>query len=181
MILMADEIWKPVVGYEGRYEISDLGRLRSVSRYVPSGFQNLPDGMRRVTGRILKTRIRRRYPAVGLWSHELKKTDFAVASLVMLTFVGPRPDGMQVCHQNGNRDDPRLINLRYDTPKGNAADKTRHGTDSAGEKNAAAKLRREDADQIRMMRGMVRQRDIGVLFGISQAQVSKIMLGDRWK
>jgi hypothetical protein len=47
----------------------------------------------------------------------------------MAAHVGPRPDGMQVCHNNGLRTDNRLSNLRYDTASGNMRDRILHGTD----------------------------------------------------
>lgn len=52
---------------------------------------------------------------------------YSVHRLVLLTFVGPCPEGHQACHYDGDRQNNALCNLRYDTPKANAADKRRHG------------------------------------------------------
>jgi hypothetical protein len=51
-----------------------------------------------------------------------------VHSLVILAFVGPRPDGEQVRHLNGNPADNRLTNLAYGTQSQNQQDSLRHGT-----------------------------------------------------
>ena len=53
-----------------------------------------------------------------------------VHALMALTFIGPRPPGLQVCHNNGDGFDNRLTNLRYDTPSANNLDQVRHGTHS---------------------------------------------------
>lgn len=57
----------------------------------------------------------------------LRGKKYRVHRLVMATFVGPCPEGHQVCHYDGNRQNNSLSNLRYDTSKANAADKRRHG------------------------------------------------------
>ncbi len=64
---------------------------------------------------------------IGLDGKTIKRYDTKhVHVLVMLTFVGPRPSGYEVCHNNGKRADNRLSNLRYDTPRGNCEDRERH-------------------------------------------------------
>lgn len=118
------ERWRPIPGREG-YEVSDLGRVRSLDRWIVAA-----DGKRRFfRGRILKTRP---FPRTGHRMVSLKAgsvgTSFRVHVLVMLAFVGPRPDGMQTCHNNGIAHDNRLTNLRYDTASSNVRDSVNHGT-----------------------------------------------------
>ena len=104
------ENWKAVVGYEGLYEVSDQGRVRSLAR----------KGVRQT--RILKaTPNNTGYPVVGLYKHKTRKI-YTVHSLVMGSFVGPRPQGTEVCHANHDKADPRLLNLRYDTHLANMND-----------------------------------------------------------
>jgi len=67
----------------------------------------------------------------------------------MLAFVGPCPDGLEVAHDNGVPNDNRLSNLRYDTHKGNHADRKRHGTNNAGEKNGQATMTTQGVLEIR--------------------------------
>lgn len=113
------EEWKPVVGLEGLYEVSDLGRVRSLPRRVPSG-----TGMRDVPPKILVTPISKTtgYPQITLM-HRTRH----VHSLVMEAFVGPRPEGAEVCHNDGIRANSVLTNLRYDSISENRIDTIRHG------------------------------------------------------
>lgn len=80
------EIWKPIVGCEGRYEVSDQGRVRSV-----------PGGKRK--GKVLTPVRSGRYYRVTPFPHP----PMLIHRLVLETFVGPRPEGMECCHNN---DDP---------------------------------------------------------------------------
>lgn len=119
------ERWLPVPGYDDGYEVSDLGRVRSIDRWVHQS-----NGVRRLfKGKVLRDRP---FPATGHRQVSLKRNSvgetFKVHRLVMMAFVGPRPDGMQVCHNNGIPDDNRLSNLRYDTASANVRDAVRHGT-----------------------------------------------------
>lgn len=109
------ERWIAVPGYEGRYEVSDGGRVRSIIR-APRLKNPSPKGR----GGYVRVRLSDK-SATG------KMTDHLVHRLVMRAFVGPCPDGMVVCHNNGSSDDNRLANLRYDTPAENTRDIIRHG------------------------------------------------------
>jgi hypothetical protein len=103
------ENWKPVLGYEGLYEVSDLGRVRNNK------------------GRILKDRYKTpmRYRCVVL-----RKKQKSISSLVLEAFVSPRPHKMVVRHINGNSQDDRLSNLTWGTQSDNILDKIRHGTNN---------------------------------------------------
>jgi hypothetical protein len=123
------EEWRAVVGYEGYYEVSDHGRVRSIDRVVGQP-GNTP---KRLRGKILKPT-----PSSGKHLHlcvclyrnspERKGETMRVHSLVAAAFIGPRPDGLQVCHNNGDGHDNRASNLRYDTPLANTHDRKLHGT-----------------------------------------------------
>lgn len=120
MAVVVRERWLPVVGYERHYEVSDLGRVRSLDRV---------DRLNRShKGRVLKPGVGHNgYPLVSLWSDGVG-TSRTVHSLVAEAFIGPRPAGKDICHSTGNRNDPRLANLRYDTRAANLEDAKRHGT-----------------------------------------------------
>lgn len=110
------ERWRPVPDWEGLYEVSDLGRVRSVDREVAG-----KRGVCRFKGRPLKLIISPRgYPRVVLSRPGAKRWHVDVHVLVMLAFVGPAPAGMEVCHAHGSDPgDVRLVNLRYDTRSAN--------------------------------------------------------------
>ena len=119
------ERWKPVNGYEGIYEVSSHGRVRSVDRTVTRS-----DGrVHRHKGKLLRTPLSAGggYPFVQLSNHG-KTQVRTVHSLVAGAFIGTRPEGTEVCHNDGNPTNNHLDNLRYGTPSENELDKLRHGT-----------------------------------------------------
>ena len=128
-------IWKTIPGYEGYYEASTLGEIKSVARVVyrkPS--IKLPNGGTfPVRERILKPSFSKAgYPLVCLWKEHVKRQS-GVHILVAEAFHGPRPTGMYACHRNGIPRDCREDNIYWGTPTQNAADKLIHGTHIQGE------------------------------------------------
>lgn len=117
------ERWVPVPGHEGIYEVSDLGRVRSVPRVAT----HRNGSSRRVDGKIRRLVPNGRYLKVQLSTADGSRRTHWVHRLVLLAFVGDAP-GMNACHGNGDGRDNRLVNLRWDTPHENQMDKTRHGT-----------------------------------------------------
>lgn len=159
------EVWKPVVGYEGLYEVSDKGRVKSI-----------PTSRKR--GCIRKTPCTAQgYPAVDL-RHNGKRKTCTVHMLVLTAFVGERPPGYECRHLNGNRSDSRLENLAWGTPAENDEDRRRHGTFVQGEKHGSAKLNNDLILQIRQATGT--QASIAKHFGVSQSLISMIKSGKRW-
>jgi hypothetical protein len=132
------EQWKPVVGYEGLYEVSNLGRVKSLDRLCKSSKRS-PQWMK---GQILKTKInthRQNRCTVALCKNGEASYPY-IARLVLTSFVGPAPKGQDAAHWDGNPVNNCLENLRWATVSENALDKKRHGTDSSGIKNAMSKL-----------------------------------------
>lgn len=105
-----------------------------------------------------------------------------VHKLVLTLFVGdpPQPD-MECCHENNDRADNRLTNLRWDTRKGNAADRLKHGTLLTGEKNPAAKLTEAQVREIKRRRKAGETNGaLAAEFGVSYHTVSGIARGVIW-
>ena len=118
------ERWKPVNGHEGIYEVSSHGRVRSVDRTVTHS-----DGhVRRYKGKVLSAPLNPDgHPVVCLYIQRKSKVH-TVHSLVAETFIGTRPEGMEVCHGDGNHTNNHVGNLRYGTRSENMLDRVRHGT-----------------------------------------------------
>lgn len=124
-----NEEWRPVVGYEGLYEVSDQGRVRSLPRYVIRQGGLASGRPMRVRGGIRKLRVAK---CGGYWlvslSREGEDSMCYVHALVLEAFVGPRPPGLEVCHRDGDPKNANLSNLAYGSSGENKLDQVRHGT-----------------------------------------------------
>lgn len=165
-----NETWRAIPGLDG-YEVSDLGRVRSIDR-----ISRRSDLVVHLKGRPISSHRN----ADGYWRSRVGDRMYFVHSLVLLAFVGPRPDGMQACHGNGDPSDCRLANLRWDTPKGNALDRLRHGTYQFGERNPRAKLSAEQVCEIRATAVQGGYLDIANRYGITPDYVGSIVARRRW-
>ena len=119
------EQWRDVVGYSGYYEVSNLGRVRSVDRIIPY-VNGTP---RKLKGRILQSNPTGRYGhlAVNLSKKGTTHT-ITVHQLVAATWIGPCPDGQQVRHGLNGVTDNSISNLCYGTRSEDGLDRRRDGT-----------------------------------------------------
>ncbi len=106
------EVWKDIPGYEERYQVSDLGRVRSVDRWVRLVTIQAGETRRWARGKILRPGpAKSGHLSVALGKGNSK----GVHTLVLLAFVGPCPEGQESLHLNHTPPDNRLDNLRYGT------------------------------------------------------------------
>lgn len=118
------EEWRPVVGYEGSYEVSTGGLVRSVDRLNPLG--------QRVRSRVLKLRrLPNGRPRVSL-SRDGRSVDAYTYRLVLEAFVGPCPVGMEALHWDDDVNNNTLGNLRWGTRTDNMRDMSRNDRGNAG-------------------------------------------------
>lgn len=105
---LSGELWESIPGYDGLYEASSLGRIKSVERLVPNG-----NGAERlVKAKILKQSINSGgQPVVVLYGLNRKPNGYAVESLIGITFLGYKKEGEVYCHKNKIKMDNRLRNL----------------------------------------------------------------------
>jgi hypothetical protein len=172
-------MWKSINGYEGYYEASDTGLIRSVSRLDCRG-QNKP-------GKILTPGVQ--YGRNGLPSrlHVTLSKDRKVAlvkvhHVIAETFIGPRLSGIIVCHRDGNPTNNSVSNLYYGTYVENMQDAIRHGTTARGDKNKKSKLDLASVEEI--IKSTDTSRGSGVRlarkFNVSTATISSIRKGRNW-
>lgn len=111
------EQWKPVVGYEGFYEVSDLGRIRRVERLVRTGIRH--SEYRNKRSGVLKQHIKRNgYLSVDLSKENVVKT-IAVHKIVATAFIQREEGKTEVNHKNCDKADNRAENLEWVTPREN--------------------------------------------------------------
>ncbi len=150
-------IWKSIG--DTLYEVSNDGRVRSSVGLRP---------------RILKPGVVGGYLRVSLG----RDRGEYVHRLVLQVFVGECPEGEQACHNNGKKTANRLLNLRWDTPVGNYADKRKHGTHLEGADAPWATLTAASVRSI--LRSRRAHSDLASRYGVGRSTISKIKRGERW-
>lgn len=132
--------------------------------------------------RRLKPGVSRGYHFVRL-SHGDATTEMVMVHIgVAEAFWGPKPDpSMDCCHNDGNRGNCALSNLRYDTKKGNCADKHKHGTMYGGEQHHDAKLTVSDVRDIRQSYGKEPVTSIAARHGVSTRNAWSVIRRETWK
>lgn len=168
------ETWKAIPGYEGRYEVSDEGRVRSLDRDVMcKGGRTI-----RCKGRLLTPKPNvGGYPSLRLGRGHPEM----VHQLVARAFLGPA-EGRYTCHNNGQKTDNRLGNLRYDTAYGNQADRAAHGTETHGSMMPQAKLTESEVGEVKRRLALGEtHKAIGADYGVCSATISLIAIGKNWR
>lgn len=171
-MIQEQEIWVPVLGYEGRYEVSNLGRIKSFYHcdkklITPKikAIQTNPNGYKTIT-----LSVNRRVKG------------FMVSRLVLAAFDKPMPSTIDCRHLDGDKSNNKLNNLKWGTRKENEADKLLHGTRPLGETNGASKMK---SDQILKIRELHEQglnsRQIADMFNSCQQNIWHIINRKTWK
>lgn len=163
------EIWKAIPGFEGLYEVSDQGRVRSLDRVVACCGPTKGSYLSKKKGRMLRPG---RMPS-GHLSVVLGRDagSFCVHVLVLLAFRGPCPVGLEVRHRNGVPSDNRLLNLEYATRTRNSQDK-KHHNGARGYKLSPRQVA-EIKKKLRYTTGVELSRQ----YGVAQSTVSAIKTG----
>lgn len=174
---MTSERWLPVPGWDDMYEVSSLGEVKSIERWVshPAG------GMRLVKERILSQWFQRGYPSVCLSNTKKKRKICTVHRLVLEAFIGPRPAGMECCHADGDRENNNLENLRWGTREENRADTERLRITNFGPAPAACKLTALQVIEIRKRAaGGATRAQLRADFCVSKTCIRGILSGHTW-
>ena len=140
------EEWRPVIGHEKEYKVSNQGRVRSLDRILGNN--------RLYKGQILKPITTRKRCLLKV---NIKNRNRAIGTLVAEAFIGECPAGMVVRHMDGDRHNDRLENLCYGTAEEQFEDYARAGT-QAGRK---------------LDRGLVREIRAEYADGMTIAEISK--------
>lgn len=165
------EIWRTHPTYTD-YEISDLGGVRRRTGGTSGSRRGLvkkptlsPSGYLRVTLQVNRKQMLRR-----------------VHVLVLETFVGPRPPRMDGCHNDGDKLNNVLSNLRWATRKENMADARRHGTDCHGERHPHARITWDIVREMRRLRATTSMTyaEIASATGATKSQATDVCRGYSW-
>lgn len=175
-----EEQWKPVVGYEGSYEVSNLGRVRSVSRVISSIKSGKPFH-RKHQGKILAPRINRwGYQQIHLGK---ETTTHSIHKLVAQAFICIKPSPRhQVNHINGVKTDNRVANLEWVSCSENVQHAFGTGLNHHSERSSATSLTADQVMEIRRRRNEGEKLvSLASAFGMSVSGVHAIAQGKNWK
>ena len=176
------EVWKNVKGYKGFYKVSTFGRVKSVSRYV----KHWRGGLMYRRGVVLKYGWANGYPTVQLSKDGVTHCR-TVHSLVLETFVGPCPEGMEARHfPDRTKTNNRIWNLSYCTPRRNQRDRRFHKTDRYlfGEDCPPSKLTNKKVRKIRRELVHSKKGDMSKIADrekVSLATISNIKHNKNWR
>jgi hypothetical protein len=173
-------LFKDIKDYEGCYQVSNDGQIRSINRISSNGHK--------LKGRLLAQCYKRGYNGridclmVNLCKNGVSKT-IKVHRVVAVNFIGDEPNGHMVCHKDGDATNNKVGNLYYGTRKDNVDDASKHGTTPKGSKHWKAKLKESDALHIKnadySIRGSVNA--MASKFGVNREVVRLIRRGMNWR
>lgn len=155
----------PVVGYEDLYEVSNLGHVKNIRM-----------------DKVLSSSLRDTGYNVVTLTKNGKKVTKMVSNLVTGAFLGPKPEGDQVSHFNGDSTDDRLFNLRYESPRFNNLRKIEHNTIRNGSDINTSKLSEQQVIDIRNLYedGGITQRQLAKKYKVKQSSIWSIVNRRSW-
>lgn len=161
------EIWLPAPGYAGLYEISNLGRVRSLYSAPP---------------RLLALSTDQSGYLMVQMNRNGKRKPHTVHRLVCRAFHGEPPDAVQceAAHLDGDRSNAQASNLKWVSKAENHSHKRLHGTHGFGEQNGHHKLQESEASAILLAKGHRAAKDLAESFSVSVGTVYDIWKGRRW-
>ena len=170
------EVWRGIPGHEDKYEVSNLGRIRGLPRFVQRGNHKLF-----VRGRIIRTPAK----SNGYLHFKLANGDEStyptVHQCVAAAFLGPCPPGHEINHKDGDKTNNRPSNLEYVTAKANIQHAFRRGLQRIGESSPHARLTEDDVRAIRAARGKLTAKELAKRYGVSHEYIPLIWRHRRWK
>jgi len=179
---MEEEQWKDIPDFEGIYQVSNLGKIRSLDRHYcnSSGDKRYHAGVP-----IKQASDTQRYKQVGLHKHGISKT-FRVHVLVMLCFVGIRQGNDVINHKDGDKNNNSLNNLEYCSQSHNMyhahSNKLIISIGLKGEANHSSKLLNWQVVEIRNLHSKgLSQKNIAIKFKVSKSLISAIVKGEIWR
>lgn len=178
--MIEKEIWKDIPGYEGRYQISDSGKVKSLARVSKSKYP----GGNPVKMRILKSTINPGGYEVVILCKDAKTKCIGIHRLIATAFIPTINGKDHINHKNGNRLDNTIENLEWCTNQENQTHSWKHNSRQPlrGENNGHAKIKPEDVVEIRRLRSEgYTYIEIGKRFNLSRPSVQDIIYRRTWK
>lgn len=168
------ERWKPIEGFEGIYEISDHGSVKSLARFRSNGSWYKEKILKPGRANYLQVSLVDRYGVRGMYS---------IHVLVMRAFGGKKPvRATVVMHKDDDRSNNHYKNLKWGTHAQNSADMVRKGRSSRGERNCRAAIdsRKAKAIYTLAIKPNVTLKLVAEKFNVTRSHVWLIKNGCLW-
>jgi len=174
---MTKEIWKVIEGFGGRYEASNLGRVKSVERKVRSSTHGKHDGFRTIKEKILSPKTKSNgYLELSLTYDTQKARSVYVHRLIALAFIGKIPNGYVVNHKNGIKSDNILHNLEIVTYSENSKHAFENGLSKPPTRFRFDKEKVLEIRETKKTKGLT-NKEISVLYNCNIKTIQKITCG----
>ena len=171
--MLQNEIWEDIKGYESYYQVSDLGRVKSLSRTTSHGHNK----KERI---LIPGKTGSGYASVNLWK-DSKRHNFSVHRLVAEAFIPNRCNLPEVNHKDGNKEFNFKTNLEWTTPSKNI----QHSYDELGRKaahgEAQGHAKLTEADILQIRDSTLTHKELAKIFNVVRQQISKIKSRQCWK
>lgn len=173
-----EEIWKPIKNYEGLYEISNFGKIRSLDRTVP-----IRNSTKFIKGSLRKPQKKDNgYLFVILYKDSKSKNHY-IHRLVAKNFIDNPSLKETVNHIDGNKENNNINNLEWSTRSENSIHGFKNGLCKSCEKHYKSKLTNSDVLEIKniLKNTNLTQNEIANIYGVTQSTISAIKLNKKWK
>lgn len=180
---MEEEIWKDIPGYEGYYQVSNMGRVKSLDRTMI--IEHPIGGQRTVLrkGKILKNKVNNHGKNMVSLSKNNKIKESNVSRLVLLAFTGMPNKDQECCHRNDIQTDDTLSNLYWGTRKENIIDKERNNKQPRGSNVGTSKLKEGEVYLIKKLLNTKKYTSVFIakMFKVDRTTINKIKRNLNWK
>ncbi len=174
---MSEVVWKPLLGFEGIYSVSNIGAIRSEERTIfkKTGSAHLKmKMMKSILGKDGYCRISLR--------RDNKTFTFLLHRLILSSFVRSPVGKEEGCHKDGNSFNNHLTNLKWGTHAENEAHKVSKGTSNRGSNHYLSKLKEVDVQEIKtLLREGLSQMKVAKVFKVDRRLINQIATGKTWK
>lgn len=171
------EEWRQVKGYEGLYEVSSLGNVRSVDRVIK--YSNGTSNHHK--GRLLKLGCNHRGYPMAMLSKKNKQRNIAVHRLVAEAFICNPENKPTVNHISGVKSDNRVENLEWNTWEENERHSQETGLKPRGEAHPNSKLNKTKVSEIRRLYPSMTQVELGMKYGVNHRTIGNILNYKTWR
>lgn len=175
---MNKEIWKPIFGYEGLYEISNYGQIKRLNRDKRCRPFRLIKPLKKADGHV----------CVDLSKNGSSKRRY-IHTIVLETFVEARPQGMECRHLDGNPENNKIENLKWGSKSENTRDSVKHGTHWLSkniQKGSMCKWAKLNEFKVRVIKKLLIENNLNIkeiseIFRVSNTSIYDILMNRTWK